>query len=105
MVRKMTCLMAILALALCAGTAMAGDYHMGATLVCAECHTMHYSISHTYGDGHSNDNTITGGGQPYVGLLKADPNALCLQCHDGQTFAPDVSGANTGTHLRQAGGL
>ncbi|MHB9035814.1 MAG: cytochrome c3 family protein [Armatimonadota bacterium] len=96
---------AVCALAISAGTVMAGDYHSGATLQCAECHTMHYSISHTFGDGHSGDTTLTQAGGPYVGLLKADVNSLCMQCHDDQAFAPDVSGANTGTHVREAGGL
>jgi hypothetical protein len=38
-------------------------------------------------------------------LLKGSPNDLCLRCHDGSSWAPDVSGANTGTFVRQAGGL
>ncbi|HEY3414357.1 MAG TPA: hypothetical protein VGM51_15070 [Armatimonadota bacterium] len=92
---------AALVLALSAGTLMAGDYHTDSSLICSDCHTMHYSISHTYTGGPTTP--LTGG--PYVGLLKADANTMCLQCHDGQTFAPDVIGLNTGTNVREAGAL
>jgi hypothetical protein len=32
-------------------------------------------------------------------------NDLCLTCHDGQTFAPDVLANKTGSAIRQAGAL
>jgi hypothetical protein len=41
-------------------------------------------------------------------LLKAPANQLCLSCHDGQTFAPDVLGLNTNaspSQGRSAGAL
>lgn len=101
MVKKLIIGIAVVSLAISAGTVMAGDYHMKSTLICADCHTMHYSISHDYAGATTSP--LTGG--PYEGLLKADANALCLQCHDGKDFAPDVLGANTGAHVREAGGL
>jgi hypothetical protein len=100
--KNLTILAAVSVLALTAGAVRAGDYHSGSTLVCSDCHTMHYSISHSYTGGAA---PALGPGGPFVGLLKASPNDLCLSCHDGQTFAPDVSGANTLTNIRQGGGL
>jgi len=102
MIKKLTLLGAALTLTLSAGSVRAGDYHSGQTLICADCHTMHYSISHDEDGGAAEP---LGEGGPYVGLLKAEPNALCIQCHDGQTFAPDVVGMNTGSNVRQAGGI
>ncbi|MHB0935686.1 MAG: cytochrome c3 family protein [Armatimonadota bacterium] len=97
----------IAALALCASLAMAGDYHTGTTLICADCHTMHYSVSHDY-DGTALDpamgETLAPGG-PHTYLLKNTPNELCLQCHDGKTFAPDVVETNTNSYVRQAGAI
>jgi len=89
-----------------AAPASAGDYHSGLSLKCADCHVMHYSQSHGY--------SATGGGfylpleagGPYHYLLRAEVNDLCLACHDGQGFAPDVLGPNTGnSDVRLAGGL
>ena len=77
---------------------------------------MHYSQQHDY-DGNPGANNGTGGGLAYspkqatLGngpneyLLRNVASDLCLSCHDNQDFAPDVLGANTGTHVRQAGGL
>jgi hypothetical protein len=45
---------------------------------------------------------------PNMRLLKAPANELCLSCHDGQTFAPDVLGLNTNaspSQGRSAGAL
>ncbi len=106
---------AIVAL-LVAPTAMAGEYHMGTALVCAECHTMHFSQSHDYGTGTTSGVPAptpgTGISQAALGtgpneyLLRQAGNALCLSCHDSQTFAGDVLGNNTGTaFIRQGGGL
>ena len=81
---------------------LAGEYHVNTNLKCAECHTMHYSQTHDYGDGAYLP-SLTGGPNKY--LLRRSPNELCLACHDGQSFAPDVLENNTGTHVRQGGGL
>ncbi len=91
-------------LALLAMSAMAGDYHRSATLICSDCHIMHASQSHGYGSNGS------GGWTPYTTtpnhylLRQATVNELCLQCHDGQTSAPDVFEAAVATD-RGAGGL
>jgi hypothetical protein len=92
--------------ALCASLAMAGDYHSGATLVCADCHTMHYSVTHEYDSANapSGGDALAAGG-PFEYLLKNTPNELCMQCHDGQTFAPDVVETNTNVYVRQAGAI
>ncbi|MCL5103077.1 MAG: hypothetical protein M1133_03030 [Armatimonadetes bacterium] len=104
MYKKLVVAIAVVSLAIAAGSVMAGDYHQKTTLVCADCHTMHSSVSHSYAGG-APDGTVTGT-TGYAKLLKAsDPNALCMTCHNGQTFAPDVVGANTGSVIRQAGGV
>ncbi|MCC7012367.1 MAG: hypothetical protein IT454_07400 [Planctomycetes bacterium] len=76
----------------------AGDYHVGATLDCAECHKMHFKPGL---EGPT--------GKPEVGrLLKRDVNELCLSCHDGSQRAVDVLGRNQGhgaSAVRQAGFL
>jgi predicted CXXCH cytochrome family protein len=100
---------AVLAAAALAGAprgARAGDYHVGATLVCADCHTMHASL------GHGLDGTPAPGppvapapGGPQTYLLKAAGNDLCLACHDGRTDAPDVYGDQALASVRAAGGL
>jgi len=92
---------AVLALA---SFAFAGDYHHGSTLNCSECHVMHYSQSHGYDGGGVF--TPLGPDGPYEYLLRNEINDLCLTCHDGQTFAPDVFEAGTQVGLvRQAGAL
>lgn len=86
--------------------AIGGDYHTGATLVCSDCHTMHYSQTHGYNPNGTGLTTPLGGSGPYGFLLRNNVNDLCLTCHDGQTFAPDVLAANTGPAIvRQAGAL
>lgn len=92
----------------------AGLYHTGGNLLCSDCHTTHFSMQHTW------DGTLTvpttpqpggnwlGGTGPNEFLLKLPANELCLSCHSGQTFAPDVLGANANaspTEGRQAGAL
>src|SRR5512132_2573089 len=80
-----------------AGIAFAGDYHVGATLVCGDCHVMH-------GVHDGSAATTTG----HAALLKgADVNEACLTCHDGQAWAPDVIGptAYAPNHGRLAGTL
>lgn len=94
--------------------AMAGHYHRQATLVCSDCHTMHFSQQHGYMDADSTLGygsqfpggfTPLGGAGPHPYLLRNEVNDLCLTCHDGQTFAPDVLGANTNSYARAAGAL
>lgn len=85
-----------------ASAAFAGDYHSGASLVCSDCHVMHFSQSHAHDDG-SNAPLGTG---PNAYLLRDDAAALCLSCHDGVPTIPDVLGnsINPG-YNRQAGAL
>jgi len=94
--------------------ALAGDYHRNATLVCSDCHTMHFSQQHGYmgadstlgyGSEFPEGFTPLGGAGPHPYLLRNEVNDLCLTCHEGQTFAPDVLGANTNSYVRMAGGL
>lgn len=102
------------ALVMAAATAgSAGEYHSGANLLCYDCHTMHYSMQHGF-DGGAVSSTMALGGNwlsttgPNEFLLKAPANQLCLSCHDGQTFAPDVFEANTNaspSQGREAGAL
>jgi len=90
----------------------AGEYHYGQSLLCYDCHTMHFSMSHTW-DGTGTISTTPGTGGNWLGtngpnnyLLKGSTtNTLCLSCHDGRTFAPDVLGPNTNSYVRQAGAL
>lgn len=96
-----------------AGIAMAGDYHVGATLVCSDCHVMHGQQRHGYTEGlapgaPSGFFNPIGTAAPYSRLLRNDTNNLCLGCHDGQPFAPDVFGIDansTPNGGRMAGGL
>jgi hypothetical protein len=97
---------------LIASPVLAGEYHFGATLACTDCHTMHFSQTHNW-DGSTPvsptpepDGNWLGASGPNTYLLKLPESQLCLACHDGQTFAPDVYGANTGApYVRQAGAL
>jgi len=90
------------------GTAWAGDHHKGSTLVCSDCHVMHYSQTHGYNADGSGFFVPLGGAGPYQALLRNDENSLCLTCHDNSSVAPDVLGVNTGkspTDVREAGFL
>lgn len=100
--KKRTTLVAVVGFVLAAPMALAGDYHAGTTLVCSDCHTMHYSQSHTYAGA---DTTLPDTDGPHPKLLRYEANALCLTCHDGSASAPDVLGANTSAYARQAGAL
>ncbi len=82
----------------------AGDFHTTNSLVCSDCHVMHYSESHTLTGATIPDPLLASGG-PFPKLLKNSQSQLCLACHDGKTDAPDVLGANTGTYVRAAGQL
>ena len=84
----------------------AGDFHLYGSLVCSDCHVMHYSEAHSMAGGPPSTVVPLGGGGPFPKLLRQDESQLCLACHDGRTDAPDVLGANsTGTYVRVAGAL
>lgn len=109
MKRSMIAALAILGLGLCVGLdAVAGDHHKGTSLVCSDCHVMHYSQSHGYNADGTGLFTPLGTAGPYHFLLRNDPNSLCLTCHDNSSIAPDVLGSNSGkgaSDIRQAGFL
>jgi hypothetical protein len=74
---------------------------------------MHFSMQHGWSGGTvsttaaPNGNWLSTTG-PNEYLLKAPANQLCLSCHDGQSFAPDVLGANNNaspSQGRSAGAL
>jgi len=102
------------ALALTVAPAQAGEWHAGTTNVCTDCHTMHFSMQHDWAGTSPVSTTPQANGDwlsthgPNEKLLKAPVNELCLGCHNGQTFAPDVLGVNTNpspSQGRQAGAL
>jgi hypothetical protein len=79
--------------------ATAGDYHSDTTLLCAQCHVMHFSQSHGYNPNGSGFISPLGGAGPYHYLLRDEVNNLCLSCHDNSGIAPDVLGSfNGGNH-------
>lgn len=72
----------ILSLGLLAGPASAGDYHVGDTLVCTECHRNGQRLS------------------------RPDVNGTCLSCHGAAAVnVPGVLGPNPSGVPRQAGAL
>lgn len=81
-------------------------YHNGAELACSDCHIPHASQAHAHdapGSGPLASVPFTGVPNPHI-LRSSDPLDLCLSCHDGQTFAPDVVGADAnGLRQRSAG--
>jgi len=84
---------------------VAGDFHTGTTLLCSQCHVMHYSQQHGYNSDGTGQFWLDTGG-PFTFLLRADVNDLCLSCHDGVgAFVADVLGASAGTDIRQGGFL
>jgi len=102
--KRLTLALVVLALGGLAAVAMAGDFHAGTTLICSDCHIMHYSQSH----GYTTTGTVfppLGPAGPYADLLRDEVNDLCLACHDNQSWAPDVFGANITGNNRLAGGL
>ena len=98
--KKLSFVLAALAFA---GLAQAGEYHRMGQLRCTDCHTMHASRQHSMKTDGSGVTGIGAGmnattGTPNDRLLIANGvNATCLACHDGQSFAPDVLGANAGS--------
>ncbi len=86
-------------------TGLTGEYHFGGSLICYDCHSIHYSQQHGFTSGNPPAVPPTPGG-PFSSLLRAGGiNALCLSCHDGQSFAPDVLGDHANGYVRQAGAL
>lgn len=104
-IHKLAALLVPLGLLALANTAIAGDHHHGATLRCADCHVMHFSQAHGYNaNGSGWFNPL--GSTPQEFLLRDEVNNLCLSCHDGSSFAPDVLGVNGGNlDIRLAGHL
>lgn len=94
-------------------------YHAGQYANCSDCHTMHASIHNNQTDGSAVTTTPTSAGGtglniwlPVQGdaehyLLKGTEAGICITCHDGKSFAPDVVGATNsfGTSVRSAGFL
>ena len=84
--------------------------HFGATLLCSDCHSVHFSESHGFAGGIVGTGAAPGGdwlpsAGPNTYLLKAPSSTeLCLTCHDGQSFAPDVVTMDSyGVNERPAG--
>lgn len=77
---------------LLASSGTTGMYHSGSSLICFDCHTMHYSQAHDYVSANppAGGAVLSGGPNAYL-LRQAN---ICLACHDGQASAPDVYGAN-----------
>ena len=67
-------------------------YHNGVQVICADCHVTHASQTHAYDPASPRPGEmIPHNSPPSSSLLKSpDPLDLCLSCHDGNTFAPDV---------------
>lgn len=88
-------LLAVLAIAF-AGTAQAGVYHYQQYLFCYDCHTMHASMSKGYTTGAVSTtgalygNWLPNQDAPEHALLKGPVSDVCIACHNGQSFAPDV---------------
>jgi hypothetical protein len=108
-------LVAVVALVVAAALpALAGEWHSGGNNVCTDCHTMHFSMQHNW-DGTTPVPTVPtvsaagmsgnwlGASGPNQFLLKAPANQLCLTCHNGQTFAPDVFAVNTNAGSQPTG--
>jgi hypothetical protein len=95
----------VAALLVMVGVSFAGDYHTNTTLICADCHVMHYSQTHGYSADGSGAYLAPGAGGPNEFLLRYELPKLCLACHDGQLGIPDVLEANTGVNVRAAGAL
>lgn len=104
--KRLALLVALGAMAALANAAMAGDYHVGRLLVCADCHTPHASMQHGYGSDADTTGVPT---TPYPYLLRGGETVsnTCLNCHDSKAGIPDVLQAPTDvtTNGRSAGAL
>lgn len=85
-----------LSLVLMGAAVFAGDFHTGSGLKCYQCHIMHQTKSHAYGDD-SHDSATNTSGQAYgAHLLKyADANTTCLSCHNAGDSKDVYKGFNT----------
>jgi predicted CXXCH cytochrome family protein len=99
-----TCRTLAIALLLAAESrgAAVDNYHAGESLVCSDCHSMHFSLDHGYEGGAVGTQPATGGdwlppGGPNGQLLKLPRDQLCIACHDGGgVAAPAVIAPVTG---------
>lgn len=86
-------------------------YHNGPTLYCSDCHAAHGSETHGFDGGPvSTTGDLDGdwlpSGAPNGYMLKGTSSTrLCLSCHDGQTFAPDVVETDTWGLTQRAAGF
>ncbi len=103
--RILTSVGVVLAIMAMASLSIAGDFHAGINLVCSDCHVMHFSQGHGYNANGSGNTTALGAAGPYELLLRNDISELCLSCHDGQAWAPDVFESHGNGYVRQAGAL
>jgi hypothetical protein len=103
--KRLALILSALIVAGTASVAVGGDFHVGTSLICSDCHVAHFSQTHGYstnGDG----SFVPLGTTPQNNLLRDEEVKLCLSCHDNQSWAPDVFAANGGQlHNRLAGGL
>jgi len=97
-------LVSILVVLLAQQSGRGGDFHQVNSLVCSDCHVMHYSETHSL-VGLAPPAVQLAPGGPFPGLLRQPAFELCLACHDGRNTAPDVLGANFNAYIRAAGGL
>ena len=70
-------------------------YHNGGTLLCYDCHAMHYSQQHDVSGAAGEGIPSLGGGPTGKLLRRATSTQLCLACHDGQVGIPDVMKGDT----------
>jgi hypothetical protein len=90
--------------------ALAGDYHVGTTLICSDCHVMHGQQSHANADTTNSvaNMYVNFQGGPFPFLLRGETvSNACLNCHNGRTDVPDVLGdsPNPPANGRRAGAL
>lgn len=103
--KRITLLLAAVCVVAMPVAAFAGDYHVGATLPCYDCHNIHYSQTHPFSTDIAGFGTLPLADGPNEGLLRQEPNDLCLACHNNNAWAPDVFGQGTGPDIRLGGGL
>jgi hypothetical protein len=93
--------LAIISNYICIPSVGAESYHFGATLICSDCHTSHYSYQHGF-TGGAPPGLGTGG--PFGDLLRYQEAELCLSCHDGVSGVPDVMGTDINGGAERAAG-